>query len=276
MKKKLAALPYYGGKSPYRNTGPWIASMLPMMLGYVEPFAGMLGVLLQRKPSQVEMVNDRCRHLTNWWTVVRDHPKKLEKLLKLTPRGKDIYGDAFDRLNSGEPYADPVRWALDYHVVIDQGMMHGVSHKGWGAAFNYNDAGTNARVNSKHPGTIPALSKRMINVQIHNTDACKIMEKTTNKEAMVVYCDPPYIDSSDCRPYGETDFDKDAFGRIVKGAKAFVAISGYPGDWDHLGWHRYERKVHLGGQTYGGKRAKRTEVLWTNKPAAGVPKRSLL
>ena len=56
--KKLSALRYYGGKNAQHRTGRWIASMLPYDKGYVEPFAGMLGVLLQRRRSAAEMVND--------------------------------------------------------------------------------------------------------------------------------------------------------------------------------------------------------------------------
>ena len=78
----LYGLRYYGGKSEkFRNgngAGPWIAKMLPYRRMYVEPFAGMLGVLLQREKSRIELVNDRDGMISAFWECIRDYPDKLE------------------------------------------------------------------------------------------------------------------------------------------------------------------------------------------------------
>lgn len=73
--RRLSALYWPGGKSGNgAGVGRWIADQLPWRYSscYVEPFAGMLGVLLQRKPVQTEIVNDSDERVVNWWRVVRD------------------------------------------------------------------------------------------------------------------------------------------------------------------------------------------------------------
>ena len=276
MGKKLRALRYYGGKSPHHRTGPWIASMLPYDRCYAEPFAGMLGVLLQRRKSKVEMVNDADGNLIAWWRAVRDHPKKFGRLVRNTPYCKDEYERAYEALSKGE-YDDPLRRALDYHICIDQGFIAGTGSKGWrGCVVTSGERdGVNIE-NVNYARRISQAADRMRGVGIHNLDATAFLAKLSKHSKLVVYCDPPYVKSSDVSGYGTSELDLDALTDALKKCKGFAAVSGYKDDWDHLGWHRYELDVATALTASTGKRAKRTEVLWTNKPAAGVPKRSLL
>ena len=68
-------LTYYGGKRGY-GKAEWIASFLPWHSDscYVEPFAGMAGVLFARQPVKVEVLNDLNQRVVNWLRVVRDEP----------------------------------------------------------------------------------------------------------------------------------------------------------------------------------------------------------
>ena len=69
-----------GGKSSksISQTGAWIAGLLPppeKRQTYLEPFCGMLGVLLQRSPPGHEIVNDADGAVINWWRTVRTQPQ---------------------------------------------------------------------------------------------------------------------------------------------------------------------------------------------------------
>ena len=84
--KGLKGLIWAGGKSSWGiGSGRWVARQLPHRRVYIEPFAGMLGVLLQRPPARREMVSDLDGRIINWWRVVRDQGPALEKLLDNTP-----------------------------------------------------------------------------------------------------------------------------------------------------------------------------------------------
>ena len=188
MSKKLAALKYYGGKSPRNRTGPWIASLLPQGQTYVEAFAGMAGVLLSRQPVASEVLNDADGHLINWWRMVRDEPKELGRLVHYTPWSRTIYEESHDRLTAGELDDDPLKRALAYHVCIQQGIVHGLGEKGWGAIY----ADYGGRKQKKvGPKDIDKLSARLAEVQLENCDAVDMVGKCAKYKDLVLYLDPP-------------------------------------------------------------------------------------
>lgn len=76
---------YFGGKI---TIGPLIAQLLPPHEHYVEPFAGSLAVLLAKKPSPHETVNDLDDMLMTFWRVLRDRPADLERVCGLTPHSR--------------------------------------------------------------------------------------------------------------------------------------------------------------------------------------------
>ena len=86
-------LKFYGGKND-RKIGSWVASQLPPPTGnqlYVEPFAGMLGVLLRRHPAGVEVVNDLDGRIINFWRAVKDAPDELADRIDATPYSRTEY-----------------------------------------------------------------------------------------------------------------------------------------------------------------------------------------
>lgn len=112
---------------------------------------------------------------------------------------------------------------------------------------------------------VDALAERLWNVQIENSDALRLLERLAREETAVIYCDPPYY-SADHSPYsGAPDFE--ALAEALKAQRGRVALSGYPGEWDSLGWHRSESStVHrpIGAMERGKSPEPRREVLWTN------------
>lgn len=84
-------LNYYGGK---QKTAPWIASLLPTRQAYLEPFAGMLSVLLARPKADVEIANDLDCNLWNWWRCVRERGGEMARRLDWTPIGRREFEEA--------------------------------------------------------------------------------------------------------------------------------------------------------------------------------------
>lgn len=127
--RRYRALGWVGGKSAHgaHKTGLWIAGLLPPpteTYAYVEPFCGMLGVLLQREPARREIANDMDTDLVNWWRVVRDFPERLGDKLDWTPGwSAQMFGEAVARINQPVEINDlsddeSVERAYDFTLVV--------------------------------------------------------------------------------------------------------------------------------------------------------------
>ena len=262
----LTALKYFGGKAYH---WPWILSHLPD-LGYkslyVEPYAGMLSVLLNRCRVEIEIVNDLNSDIAGWWTHVRDHTEALTRAVSLTPRSREALDDAWAVLESED--APPLERARATHVCLAQGI-HGKSSgkPSWSRAFT-------TRVGSPFHRWLPedfaALAERMSKVYIDNTDAVKLLRRVANEENLVAYVDPPYHSATP--EYQTNDVAVDDLTDALLTMKGRVAVSGYGAEWDRLGWRVVEKEVvaHSTSVTTGGVKARRVERLWMNyEPAQG-------
>lgn len=252
---KLRGLPYYGGKNVLNPVGQWVAQHLPYSRMYVEPFAGMLGVLLQRKASAVEIVNDTDHNLVNWWRHVRDKPADLKHLVMNTPRSREEYSVQQRLLREGN--LSNLRRALAYHVVLSQSRASSANEGGWQTSYARGFDGNRAVEDSLY-----LLSKRLRGVQIENRDAVDLLDRIKEYDDAVVYCDPPYS-KSNVTAYGNFTFDRERFGGSVTKLAGKVAVSGKEDEWDSLGWH----KVSMKRPTWvadGEKKVVFSESLWMN------------
>jgi DNA adenine methylase len=76
---------YTGGKW---NLAPWIISHFPAHTCYVEPFCGGASVLLRKRPSTAEVINDMNRQILNFFDVLRDHTDEFIRAIELTPHSR--------------------------------------------------------------------------------------------------------------------------------------------------------------------------------------------
>ena len=257
---KLYALQWVGGKSGFagaKSAGKWIASMLPKdrNVCYVEPFAGMLGVLLQRTKSKKEIVNDLDELVVNWWGVVRDEPHQLANLLQNTPRSRVVYERCMKLMVS--PNTDNITRAWSFTVAVSQAYGGKV-----GAVFGLDlniDAG-NQRNGNSLAGMVNSLKHRIQDVQLECKCACKLVEQISTREHVVAYLDPPYKEA--CQGIYGVNVDRDRLFAALKEVKGRFAISGYGSEWDQLGWVRSEKRSQ--SSLAPGDLVIRTEVLWTN------------
>ena len=268
MNKKLKGLNYYGGKSPSKATSKWIAKQIGFEYekGYMEPFCGMLGILLSRPRAKIEIVNDLDSNLVNWWECVRDNPDELAQLVHHTPRSREIFTEAIGKLQTE---TDKLKKALWYHIVLSQSINQStmkMTSGRWGIHYS----GTAKTYDVE---LFADLADRLRYTQIENRDATKVLERASLEDSFVIYCDPPYY-TSDMSPYVDNkNFDKDKFTELFKAQKSDVAISGYSNEWDHLGWVRttHKSRLHLlqtpdtnKGLNNTDEVREREEVLWTN------------
>ena len=281
MTKKVVALKYMGGKSR-KNLYTWINNHLgdtPKNWTYIEPFAGMAGILLSRPKADSELINDKDRWIYSWWVAIRDYPDELIWKIINTPNSREAYETSFQQIKKG-PTGNVIDDALTAYIVLDQSIGKAIDTRetGWTRFIGFKIQGWNRYDSDGKIKTINNLNERLQHVQLENRDAISILSKSKDYENCIIYCDPPYYSTTyknkgtgGADHYGKhiTNEDVDKLTQLFKEQKGRVAISGYGDEWNKLNWNRYELEVIYSGFT--GVEAKnkthnpkRTEVLWCN------------
>ena len=189
---ELSGLSYYGGKSR-RDFRAWLVPLIPYEKNgiYVEPFAGMLGVLLARPKTRSEIINDLDGNISNWWKQVRENPEGLMYLIENTPNCRRTFRETWVKNRKGGFKDDPLMWAWATYVCIKFNACHATGEGGW--AINYQGSGTIGR--RDYEKYIQPLAKRLKYVQIENKDAFAVIDRMKDFTKAVLYCDPSLLHS---------------------------------------------------------------------------------
>ncbi len=253
---------YYGGKT---TLAPTIASLLPAHEHYVEPFAGSLAVLLAKKPSRAETVNDLDGDLVTFWRVLRDQPEELERICSLTPHSREEYVQA-----CGDLPEDDVERARRVWVRLTQGRSHSMKATGWKFVRDATKRMPQGQFVASFASRLHPAAKRLRSVSIESRDALDVIADYGSEPQCCLYVDPPYLGSTRASNYRVEMLDDDAhrtFADTLNGCKASVVLSGYDSPlYAELfdGWHRMD----LPGATTLSGETDRVEVLWSNVPLA--------
>lgn len=259
-------VPYFGSKN---RIASWIASLLPEHGHYVEPFAGGLSVLLAKRPSPMETVNDLDGELMTFWRVLRDRPSELIRAAALTPHSRA------ELTATWEPTSDDLELARRIWCRLAQGRSGTLRNTGW---RHYIDPAGSA---TSMPGymaayvdRLAAAAERLSEVSLECLSALTLIGKYGAQDDVLLYVDPPYLGST--RGWGrnyrhemKNDDEHRELAAALADCRAAVVLSGYDSPlYAELygGWHRYTQQTMTGN----ARQAKgRTEVLWSNRPLAG-------
>lgn len=252
-------LRYHGGKWKLSS---WIIEYLPSHRVYVEPFAGAASVLLKKRPSAVEVINDKCSDITNLFSVVRDRGDELRRALELTPYSRDEFDLSY------QPADDPLERARRMIVRATLGRASASSTRESKSTFRaYSGTKRASTVQDwlNYPAALPAIIARLQGVIIENRDAMQVIADHDHVDT-VHYVDPPYVMSTrDCTGqdyrHEMTDAEHVALAHHLREVKGMVVLSGYHSElyadlYGAWGWTVVERKTYADGH------AARTEVLW--------------
>lgn len=262
---------YFGGKTSIAGQ---IAALLPPHEHYLEPFAGSLAVLLAKRPSSMETVNDLDQDLMNFWQILRDDPVGLERACALTPHSRGEYLASYD-LDGTEG----LERARRVWVRLTQGRGGSMRRTGW--RYYVNPRGSHSSMPDyleAYTDRLAAAAARLAAVSLECKPALELVAQYGQHEGCLIYADPPYLGSvrnpranraGHGREYSAemlTDDQHRELAAALAAAAAAVVLSGYPSPlYDELyaGWHRREIPVFNGNGT--GDRS-RVEVLWSNRP----------
>lgn len=267
MKPPIA---YYGSKV---TIGPQIAALLPAHEHYVEPFAGSLAVLLAKRPSRMETVNDLDQELMTFWRVLRDRPADLERVCALTPHGRSEHLEAYTRVPDDHPDRQ-LEVARCVWVQLTQGRAGTRRKTGW--RFYVDPSGSSTSMPGYLAGYVDrmaAAAERLARVSLEARPALELIQAYGAQQNVLLYVDPPYLGSTRSRNYRHemsSEADHRELAGHLEACRASVVLSGYHSDlYDDLyrDWHRHEIQAAT-GQAH--QLSERTEVLWSNRPFPAV------
>jgi DNA adenine methylase len=254
-------VPYFGSK---QRVADWIVRMLPAHDHYVEPFCGGLSVLLAKRPSSMETVNDLDGDLMTFWRVLRDRPEDLIRACMLTPHSRAELEATW------EPTEDELELARRIWCRLAQGRSGTLRNTGW--RYYIDPAGSVTSM----PGyleayvlRLAAAAERLHAVSLENLPALDLIAKYGKQPKCLLYVDPPYLGAT--RGWGnnyrvemKTELEHRDLAAALADCKAAVVLSGYHSPlYDELysGWHRYEVQTMTGNAKAN---KGRIEVLWAN------------
>ncbi len=258
------ALKYPGSKFAAAKK---ILPLLPPHNYYVEPFGGGASVLLQKAPCKIETYNDLSGDVVNFFRVLRDNPDELIRKIELTPFSREEFNLSYENC------ADDVERARRLFIRCWQGHTPRITAKaGWASrgVSAERQSNTNDFANIGH---LYNIAKRLKRVQIENDEAINIIQKYAKHSNSLVYCDPPYVDTSHkYKNAYEFDFSEDGHIRlfeILSGLNCMVMVSGYTSDlYNNLykGWYIHSFSANV------SRNQSRTEVVWMNfAPSSLLP-----
>ena len=276
------AFRYFGGKG---RLAPWIVSLIPPHVSYIEPFFGAGSVLLNKPISRHELINDLDGNVINFYRVLRDDLDALVEACRLTPYARDEFNYCKWTAYAEDPHGfgplAPVEAARRFFTVVSQSFACTTgSASGWSASTHKNV--NRAKSTQHYVDRFEQVADRLRMCMIENTDAERVINLYARAES-VVYLDPPYVHSTRGDTNGghgyRHEMTNDAHEQLSVAAhatEATVLLSGYSSDlYDELyaDWHRTDRATYstVAGIALDSDDIKtaRTEVLWSNRPIGG-------
>jgi DNA adenine methylase len=252
----------YGGKA---RLAAQIAAHLPAHTTYVEPFGGMGSVLLAKRPSAREVLNDRDDAVAAFWRVLRDRPDELCLAVRLTPFARSEADLA------GAPAAGLPDLELARRLVVLAGQtQHGAvatCQPGWrfetGRARRPHNVGAWVAL----PERLAALADRLRRVELEHDDGFAVVARFDGP-GTCLYVDPPYPEATRGKRWATkgyrhelTDADHVRLAEALQGIAGVAVVSGYDGPlYDALYTRRGWRSVPLGATDQAG--TARPETLW--------------
>ena len=264
-KKKLIAFGWYGGKYSHLK---WVLPHLETPhQTYCEPFAGSAAVLLNKPVSSVEVYNDIDGDVVNFFSVLRESPDELIRLLELTPYSRYEYAQACEPI---EGLTD-IEQARRFYIRARQtrtGLAQTASLGRWANCVGTSRRGM-AGVVSRWQGGIEKLddvSGRLMRVQIEDRPAIDCIKAYDSNETLF-YVDPPYLHESrgDTKSYAYemTESDHQLLFECLDGIDGKAVVSGYRGEFMDSRYSEWNMCEDIVKQAHSVK-ADRQEVVWKN------------
>lgn len=221
---KKGPLNYTGSK---RETLNQILNLLPYYNTWVDVFGGSGIVTICRKPSKLEVFNDRNSGVCDFFRALQAEPDRLVATIDLMPHSRELFIRA--KTDVSDDYV--VRGARWYYLVQ-------ASFAGRAQYFGRVVKGKNTIIGKlcKNLELLPTVHQRFKQITVENLDWQQCFKDYDSSET-VFYCDPPYFGAN----VYEYNMSKDEHVRLcdkIFELSGFVALSGFDNDvYNGYPWH---------------------------------------
>lgn len=252
-----SVLKYPGSKWRIANR---IVSLMPEHHSYLESFFGSGAVLFNKRPSDIETINDLDNRIYTLFKVIREEPEALARNILLTPYSRHEYDLTFEK----EPEND-IDIAMQLLIQCWQG--HGFRTNGYKVGWKNDVQGREKAYALKNwnrlPDWVMKATKRLKHVQIECMPAIELIKRFKYPNVLI-YADPPYLLGTRAgKQYTHemTDEDHVKLLETLLQHPGPVILSGYQSEmYDVIlkDWNKTNIKSNAEGGDI------RTEVIWMN------------
>jgi len=251
---------YYGGKQQMLKM---ILPLIPSHKIYTEAFFGGGALFFAKEPSEVEIINDLNSEVTNFYKVLKTHPKELHQRIEQTLHSRREYQDAMVIYENPHLFNEIER-ASAFYILTNQGW--GSKIGSWG--YSVQDNKSSLKYFNKKNQLTDTYSDRLNLVQIENNDAIKVIKSRDTTDTFH-YLDPPYLNCNQGHYSGYKLSDFESLLKALTTLKGKFLMSSYPEDIlnkyiEDNGWYRVSIVMSKSISNKIG--AKKVEVLTANYP----------
>lgn len=218
-------LTYYGGK---QNLSSTIVNLIPEHHTYCEPFFGGGAVFFAKEPSPIEVINDTNGELINFYRVVKNNFRQLQREVQATLHSRELHRHAAKAVLAYPELFSEIKRAWAIWVLANQGYSSLIEKSStWGYDKSSNSMAK--RLHNKRNNFIREFAQRLEKTQIENIDALRVINIRDSKDTFF-YFDPPYF-NSDCGHYN--NYSKQDFENllvVLSKIKGKFLLSSYPSD----------------------------------------------
>lgn len=231
---ELAPFPYPGAKNRSMSQ---LMTYIPYGTSWIEGFGGSGAVTLARKPSKLDVFNERHAGITSFYRCIRDRQKKdqLIERLDLTIHSREEYEWSRDTWECN--WLDEVERAARWYY----SLMYSFASVGrnFGRAKSGLSNVTFAGKLRDKLELFEAIHDRFKYVQVENLDWRHVL-KDFDEEGAVFYLDPPYY-GKNVYQHNMSHSDHVELCKRIFDCHGFVALSGYDNPvYDQFPWDRKE------------------------------------
>lgn len=212
---------YYGGK---QNLTTKLLTLIPENIKvYCEPFFGGGAVFfaLKNPASNIEIINDTNKMVTNFYEVVKTNFDELKQKVEATIFSRATYSVAHTMYKMPHLFGK-VQLAWAFFVATNMGFSNKIGSWGLDKYGKRVKAFLNKKLRFDE-----SIAKRLEKAQIESKDAVSVIE-TYNTPDTFFYCDPPYINSNQGHYEGYTEEDFRRLLDALSNVKGKFILSSYP------------------------------------------------